>query len=262
MCCVAFQLSSTTDDTLVVLDALAQGSAAGQGLLGFGLCDSTCTMSAVELGFFDDAPWGRVPEAHRAEIVLCGEVRGGLLGGSSTPSTQKSSKLAALAKKRKEKAQATAAAGDQKASVSLLSRLSQKAPPPPTTLPEKDASEAVLPPPPPPPPPRSPSPALVSEPQEQNKSSLALDQPDDTPIPDAPATFEELLAAAPSSFAKSIFGERITLRHELSVADGVLFFVSGNGVPAKAAAAFSGPSPDDIVVAAQGSSKGIISRGC
>jgi len=219
---------------------------------------NTWLMSAVELGYFADTPWGKVPEDRKGELVFeSPRIPQGLLGGSSG---QKSSKLAELARKRKEKAKASGPSTEEKTSITLLSRLSQKQPPPAKIVPEVlQPTSAVS------QPLQSTSPTLkVHKPAVQKqKSKCDLDQPEreDAPIPDA--TVEPVLQsthpvalASPSRFAKSIFGERITLQHEIGVADGFLFFVSGNNTPAKANA-FAGPSPDDIVVAAQSRSKGV-----
>lgn len=214
-------------------------------------------MSPFELGYFVDAPWGKVPEERKGELVFAHPpTPRGLLGGSSG---QKSSKLAELARRRKEKAQANATGKEEKPSVSLLSRLSQK-PPPAKTAPETHPLVR--------PTPRLPqtTPAAARKPGPEETSGQKrgdLDQPkgEDVPMPyvtppPALAPTPTLAVASPSRFAKTIFGERITLRHEIAVADGLPFFVSGNNAPAKTNA-FSGPSPDDIVVAAQSGSKGV-----
>jgi elongation factor 1 alpha-like protein len=222
------------------------------------------------MGHFADAPWGNIPEDRKGELVLEGpQLRGGLLGGSS--SAPKSSKLAALAKRRKEKAQAapatatgaTTTTGEEKTSISLLSRLSHR--PSPTTakpVPESSSSQ----------PPSSQSPPettsallvpLQTAPKEQSIVDLVdLDQPkkQEPVVPDATAieqvVQQKLLGASPSSFAQSIFGERITFRHEISIADARFFFISGNKDAGKPSP-FAGPSPDDVVVAAQSASKGL-----
>jgi elongation factor 1 alpha-like protein len=227
--------------------------------------------TAAEMGYFADVPWGKVPEDRKGDLVLEGpQLRGGLLGGSSG---QKSSKLAALAKKRKEKAQAATTAREEKTSISLLSRLSQKQPFPIKDAPEASSlspsstSPSQLPSPPPPPlqplTPRevTPAPLTPSQTVRKEQSIVDLDQPkkEYSVVPEAVATEQvvkqEPLGALPSSFAKSIFGERITLRHEIDVADACLFFVSGNKETGKPNP-FAGPSPDDIVVTAQSASKG------
>jgi elongation factor 1 alpha-like protein len=230
-------------------------------------------VSAVEMGYFADAPWGNIPEDRKGELVLEGpQLRGGLLGGSS--SAPKSSKLAALAKRRKEKAQAapatatgaTTTTGEEKTSISLLSRLSHRQPPiTAKPVPESSSSQ----------PPSSQSPPettsallvpLQTAPKEQSIVDLVdlvdLDQPkkQEPVVPGATAieqvVQQKLLGASPSSFAQSIFGERITLRHEISVADARFFFISGNKDAGKPNP-FAGPSPDDVVVAAHSASKGL-----
>ena len=239
-------------------------------------------MSAVELGCFADTPWGQVPAERRADLVCVAQTpRGGLCGGSSGKS-----KLAALAKMRKEKAAAAAAGAaagtdKEKTSVSLLARLSATKPaaaPVPASAPAPAPASASA-------PASAPAPALDTDTvrpralhpvsKVENPASLppvklsgateappelapALDQVEDAPAKPMEQTEVPALAAEPSCFAKSIFGERISLQPKYGITDGVMFFVSGNNLTAKAAAAFSGPSPDDVVVKAQNSSKGLI----
>jgi elongation factor 1 alpha-like protein len=226
------------------------GSAVGQGL-GNGV-RNPWAVSAVDWGYFADAPWGAIPQER--ETMLVEERKlwpSGLLGGSSRG---KSSKLAALAKRRKEQAQANAAAGERNTSVSLLSRLAQK--PVAFSNDTSDSGAPVKTPPPPAEVDRLPTPPC--ELTEKQEIKLDFDQP----IVDASVAFvpedaaqAQLLLALPSRFAKSIFGERITTRQENDVADRRVFSLSENNLQPKASA-FSGPSPDDVVVAARSESKG------
>jgi len=184
----------------------------------------------------------------------------GLLGGSG-----KSSKLAELARKRKEKAAAAAAAGgsgEKKTSIVILSRLSQKVETatgntlllPPPSLPQREEMPTPAPPPPMLSEEKTPT-SDLDHPRAKNKTE---DAPTSTLIP-MPSVFiqKEPLVASPSSFARSIFGERITLRHEMGFADGYLFYLSGNKEASGKPDPFAEPSPDDIVVAAQSASKGV-----
>lgn len=81
------------------------------------------TMPSTARDFFADIPWGKVP-AHRLGVITVDEpcFRGGLLGGSS--------KLAALAaKRRKEREEAQAASnvnGETDAAVAMLDKLTVK----------------------------------------------------------------------------------------------------------------------------------------
>jgi elongation factor 1 alpha-like protein len=240
------------------------GSAVGQGL-GFGI-HTLPTTSAVEWGYFANSPWGRIPNYRKGDLLddMMLSWPGGLLGGSSS---QKSSKLAALARKRKEKAQAAVAPVEggtryeQKTSVSLLSRLSQK-----HSAILKNDSET----------PKPPEPPEEIQQIEDDNNTLRvhgqisyqaeainrdLDQPvvedQSTSVAVLPVLVKKELVASPSSFAKSIFGQRIAARSEFNVADERIFFIPGNNTKAKSKNAFSGPSPDDVVVAAQSASKGL-----
>lgn len=229
-------------------------SAIGQGR-GFPGDSEPPWRSATELGLFLDAPWGNIVEDRRGDIRL--EYlypRCGLLGGSGGPG--KPSKLAALAKARKEKLEAQKKQQQQQQSleggggtfVSMLSRLSQKqspphnAPPTPNPPPPKVLESSIA---------RAPTVAL-------NKPSLSLDQF----IRDKPKEqlWEEFvpaldLRAGPSKFAVSMFGDRITSSYEFEVTNARMFSLPGAPLNAQDTA-FAGPSPDDVVAAAQNTSKG------
>lgn len=222
-----------------------------------------CARTATELGMFADCPWGRVP-LHRRGCILVEKAypNGGLLGGSG-----KVSKLAALAKARKEKAAAAAGRppdGDEKTSVSLLSRLSMKSPPirPPAPQPippegpKPEASTVPTPTPPPPPPPAS-SQGFV-QPGEAGNEPIHTPPTPTPPPPDPPTTPKANLLAPPSSFALSFFGPRFCSRIEIGKTDEKAFTISGAPPTPAVTKAFSEPSPDDIVVAAQSGSKGFL----
>ncbi|KAF8465895.1 P-loop containing nucleoside triphosphate hydrolase protein [Kalaharituber pfeilii] len=67
--------------------------------------------------------------------------------------------------------------------------------------------------------------------------------------------FAQHIRALPSKFAVSMFGERIVKPVKQKVTNTSLFYYSAT-LPAAATNAFSGPSPDDVVLAAQSQSKG------
>lgn len=242
-------------------------SAIGQGR-GFFEDYKEPRRSAVELGFFLDAPWGAITEDRRGDIsVESLYPEGGLLGGSGGPSGGKTSKLATLAKARKEKAEAQkkqqqSAEGGQKASVSMLSRLSQKQSklptvsipsvptttldPPPAEIPENSAAKTYA------------TPIAPPDKHSQSLDQSRRKEPKEQPLP-GPIEKEPIpvfdLRAGPSKFALSMFGDRITSSYEIGVTDARVFSLPGVP-PNPQTTAFAGPSPDDIVAAAQSSSKG------
>lgn len=234
-------------------------SAIGQGRGFFGDCEAP-RRSATELGLFLDAPWGNIVKDRQGDIMLERLYpRGGLLGGSGGP-LGKTSKLAALAKARKEKSEAQkreqqqSLEGEKRTAVSMLSRLSQKqSPPPALPIPKTlDILPAGI--------PKSPVAKAQTPPQTgaPNKPSPSLDQstretPEERPQEEFVPALD--LRAGPSKFAVSMFGDRITSSYEIEVTDARMFSLPG--VPLNAqGTAFTGPSPDDIVAAAQNSSKG------
>lgn len=229
--------------------------------------------SAVELGLFLDAPWGNIPDDRRGDIMVESLYpQGGLLGGGGPPGG-KTSKLAALAKARKEKAEAQkrlqqqSIGGEQKTAVSMLSRLSQKQSPPSATptpsaltspkgsLPKKVPENSV---------PSSldaPLTVLSATPPDNPSKSLdrlTREKPEEQPLPDQirEKSIPILdLRAGPSKFALSMFGDRITSSYEVEITDVRMFSLPGPPQNSQATA-FAGPSPDDVVVAAQSTSKG------
>lgn len=232
-------------------------------LLGIGQGHGSEKKTATELGFFRDCPWGNVPEHRQGEIIVERiHPRGGLLGGSG-----KMSKLAALAKARKEKAAAEKKQdGEEKASVSLLARLAPKAParaPTPiskSSLPPTQESKQEI--------KQKTKQIIMPEPQpESEPEKIAAASSQGLGHPEEPKTFFPILKdksiympqftsllGSPSSFALSFFGERISTI-KMNTTNQETFAISGAPTAAQAKA-FSEPSPDDIVIAAQSGSKG------
>lgn len=217
--------------------------------------------------------------------------RGGLLGGSGGGKT---SKLAALAKARKaaaEKKQQESSAGnsgkEEKGAVGLLSKLAaKKGPVSPTAstslvaavLPPQglDCAISTLP------------AAIVSPPVSPTAKSVTEQSCPADPLTTAEGAFvkpelpdighsnakqrEEIVVketiqpfvvtpkAPPSSFAVSMFGERIVKPHAEKITNATLFYYSAtvNAPPATSSNAFSEPSPDDKVLAAQSQVKGTV----
>lgn len=229
-------------------------SAIGQGQ-GFFRDYEAPRRSATELGLFLDAPWGNIVEDRRGDIMLEHLYpRGRLLGGSGgLPG--KTSKLAALAKARKEKSEAQkkqqqSLAGEKKPVASMLSRLSQKQSPlpimpPPITLDilSKKLPESAL--------SRTSTLSSVVPNPDLNFNQSIREKPEKQPPEEFVPALD--LRAGPSKFAVSMFGDRIKSSYEIEVTDARMFSLPGVPVNAQE---FTGPSPDDVVAAAQSSSKG------
>jgi len=176
------------------------------------------------------------------------------------------SKLAALAKARKEKAAIEKKQdGEEKASVSLLARLTPKAPTrapapiPKSSFPPAQESKREI--------KQETKQVIVPEPQpEAEPEKVAAASSQGLGHPEEPKAFFPILKdqsiympqftnllGSPSSFALSFFGERIsTIKMSTNQET---FAISGAPTVAQAKA-FSEPSPDDIVMAAQSGSKG------
>lgn len=193
------------------------------------------TMSTFAQDFFADVPWGNVP-AHRLGIITVDEphFRGGLLGGSS--------KLAALAaKRRKEREEAQAASnanGETDAAVAMLDKLtvngkSNATPPDGTDRPSRIAKYTAR--------KRSPSP----------KPEAPIEPVNIEPEAPKPAIEVEHPAqrATASMFASTLCG---TSRPAQSLTTIEAFPVPYSYYKDyQDAKPFEGPSPDDIVRAAQ-----------
>jgi elongation factor 1 alpha-like protein len=231
------------------------GSGIGRGLGITQTFGEARKLSALELGYFLDSPWGNIPEERKGILVFedC-EPKGGLLGGSSTKASSKEgkvSKLAALAKAKKQKS--ATISGEQRSTTSLLSRLSQKGQNEDTQaqhessgLGQRTAEQALaadgradqlL------PQPKSPAPEEEQTPP-QNIVKRELVEEESSP-----------LRATPSTFAHSMFGEKLDAYTKMFVADGRMFDVVGVNTNEKKSA-FVEPSPDDIVLAAQSRRQG------
>ena len=220
----------------------------------------TPTMTPSTSDFFRDAPWLNLPEDRKSEIscISLGP-RGGLLGGSLAGSNSRpKSKLAALAaarKKENRKSQNEETAPSSKSLLESLAAGSTKS--------------------------RYPGPASIAKPQEgedlrrspkkQSKGQSSRDS-QGRPTPASPRpTFSEgpeqsavsqlgdlTIQAAPtgppSEFATAILG----LEHNRPCFNRTPAFP---GLPftiqdVADSKAFTGPSPDDVVLKAQSSSKG------
>lgn len=193
------------------------------------------TMPSTAQDFFADIPWGNVP-AHRLGVITVDEphFKGGLLGGSS--------KLAALAaKRRKEREDAQAASnanGETDAAVAMLDKLTVKskdtaAQPEEATRPSRIAKYTAR--------KRSPSPK-PEEPVEE------MEVEPEAPKPAIMVEFPAQRAPA-SMFASTLCGP--TQRPQPTGLVEVFPVPYSYYKEYQAIRPFDGPSPDDIVRAAQ-----------
>ncbi|KYK55017.1 TEF1 protein [Drechmeria coniospora] len=238
---------------------------AGRGPAGH-RSDRACEMrsrdsgaSAVSLqAQFSDMPWMNVPHDRKANLIPPSRPRGGLLGGSE--GAQKMSKLQALAASRKKKIEEKKGLGNASFPERSMKRLSLSEhagkgfadPSPSPTKRQKNAETAALP---------ShkrdlaPDSASKAQSQQLGAAQVSATHPGaaaaftDSPLSSTRATADVLVSKpAPSAFAQTLFGDasdaRQTNRPEvfaMPYAMSSAFLVD----------AFSQPSPDDIVLAAQ-----------
>lgn len=256
------------------------------------------------MGFWDDAPWGKIAHDRLADIIIEPTYpRGGLLGGSGAGKT---SKLAALAKARKaaaEKKQQEASADsvekEGKVAVGLLSKLAAKkgfgSPTSPTSPPASisppqpldatlsspakttstqspvipaaiiasplplslvDQVSKII----PETTPTAPAIPALPESEVPGVAQTTSEQKEEVFVEEKPIPAAVPQRASPSSFALSMFGERVAKPITQKQTNGTLFYYSAtvNAPPAASSKAFTDPSPDDMVITAQGQVKGIV----
>ena len=229
----------------------------------------TAHFSAAE--FFRDSPWLNVPPHRKAEIMVEPLYpRLGLLGGN--PENGKVSKLAALAAARKEKEKEAAEAAPKNTEqgvapkLSLKERLAASTKPPrqaegleglrrlgkpatpkpspvPSTSPVKPAPVEAS---------TKPTPAPATEPNGK------IEHASSAPLKRKWSASE--LRLEPSHFATVIVGSPPTIakpsQRPSTVVDFTKLYNQGNAKPYD----FSDPSPDDIVLKAQSTAKGLAFR--
>ncbi|EPS41099.1 hypothetical protein H072_4950 [Dactylellina haptotyla CBS 200.50] len=217
---------------------------------------SPASRHSIPPGFWDDTPFGAVPCYRLSELLpppMPVDCRtSGLLGGSGVQ--PKTSKLAALAKARsKAKAEKAAEAGaESRTAVSLLDRLSKKkTDTPPTISPAAKASTTTS------------TPAAPPVPDQLHEKATPDTPKDEKPIETlaTPSSEPDLLPKAqPSGFAMSMFGNRISGLFSDGIANSQIYcsVAPSQKAAAKAKQGFEGPSPDDVVMAAQSQSKGLV----
>jgi elongation factor 1 alpha-like protein len=207
----------------------------------------TCTSSGIPMGFWDDMRWLNVPADRQTIFLEPLYPRGGLLGGSPD-AAPKMSKLQALAAARKKKAQ------EQKNSTG----------PEDVDKPMADLSisQAIE--------------DLATQPVQRPTASTAKESPRTYPVrkrknsdphqktsqpaqPEVPTSVEpvqlhiplpSIEQAKPSAFASIMFGstEPNQSRHSTSSLFTLPYLANTS---MNSTDAFAGPSPDDIVLAAQ-----------
>lgn len=221
---------------------------------------SAPTMPPSRSDFFGDAPWFNIPKDRRAEITcisLC--PRGGLLGGSSAGfNSRPKSKLAALAAARKKENRKSQNEETATSSGSLLESLAAGSTkthhPGPASIAKSQEAEGLG---------RSskkqakgqpyqesqgrPTPASSRPALGEGSEESAVSQLGDLKIQPAPT-------GSPSGFATAILGlEKNRPCFSRTPAVPGMPFTIQNVANSKA---FTGPSPDDVVLKAQSSSKG------
>lgn len=204
----------------------------------------TCLKPFSFADFFQDTPWLQVPTARQTVFIDPIYPQGGLLGGSSD-GAPKMSKLQALAAARKKKTQEQRGNGNSVGENSMASL--------DNNLGLGGAKETVL--------TRS---ALLQKPstrafplrkrigshQDENppRKGVAVDKAESNP----PATLEDVPSigqAEPSDFANTMFSSHSQTSQQPPTNLFTLSFATG--ITSTAANPFAGPSPDDIVIAAQ-----------
>lgn len=238
---------------------------------------SNCLNSFSTKDFFRDCPWFNVPLHRQGEILIEPLYpRGGLLGGNPSEAAPKVSKLAALAAARKRKDNVKSGADGAKSistPIALLDKLSISGPPsekqkslakglgPDDHSRKRLKTDAID--------ESAADTSRVKETRKYSKKTLKAITPppedivmcdeDPTSSKDSPEQ-PPLLAAAPSAFARTMFGSSfdtsgLTQRSAPSFARFGPCYASWK--PLTELNPFAGPSPDDIVAQAQSASKGV-----
>lgn len=189
--------------------------------------------------YFDDMPWGNIPKYRETVFIPPPTLRGGLLGGSGAP--PKMSKLQALAAARKKKSENKSSSEEQvEHTQSQMKELSVSDDAPggkenihlggPFSKRLKTSSSTA----------QGRQPVLPTEPRSEPLPQQIHQA--EVPENDKPPSIDH---AQPSAFAQTLFGASSSIHNPgrknlvtLSLAPSVL-------------EAFSKPSPDDIVLAAQ-----------
>ncbi|KAK8098601.1 uncharacterized protein PG998_014087 [Apiospora kogelbergensis] len=180
--------------------------------------------------FFNDMPWGNIPKDRETTFIAPLYPRGGLLGGADSP--KKPSKLRELALKRKQKAEEQKVGSTDQDVQGTTAQMSQLPSPPSkkpglgTLLADRkrkvgDLGQVEIP------------PVTKSSPEPSVKTPL-----------DEPA----LELAMPSAFAQTLVGSAPAAPKAIPKTSYQLPYMA---FTSSVSEAFSGPSPDDVVLSAQ-----------
>ena len=191
--------------------------------------------------FFQDMPWLHTPLHRHANFIAPLQPAGGLLGGSGE-GVPKMSKLQALAAARKKKAQEQKSedVGVEKPMAELKINGSSA---------QSTSDEAV---------PSKPArgfPIRKRKDSNPHEKLLKAPPPEREPEPSTPGS--DIVAedqAEPSAFASTMFGRASSPAKKPSSIFTMPYNVASTAVTKDP---FAGPSPDDVVIAAQSQSKGV-----
>lgn len=187
--------------------------------------------------FFGDMPWLNVPKERQGTFIAPLYPRGGLLGGSSD-GAPKMSKLQALAAARKKKAQeqkSSGSSGVEKPMADLtLNPGAEKAPTSPTKTTPRGFPIRKR---------------KDSNPHEKATKPKHVEQ-EAEPAPDISIEDPALDQAEPSAFANTMFSSPSPATPRSHTSELFSLPYSNNTAPTTADP-FAGPSPDDVVIAAQ-----------
>lgn len=207
---------------------------------------SMCTKPFSFSAFFQDMPWLNVPEDRKAVFIEPLYPRGGLLGGSPD-SAPKMSKLQALAAARKKKAQeqgSSSKANAERSTVSLSRDDAESAgtpsPSATATSSQKITTRSF-------PIRKAQNEASQNDYTPQESFSTASQKEEQEPVA---AESDPVLETRPSAFASTMFGneEKSSQNFQPESLFKLPYNVNGD---ISITNAFTGPSPDDIVIAAQ-----------
>ena len=214
-----------------------------------------CTNPFSLANFFNDCPWLNVPFERQAIMIGPLHPRGGLLGGA--PEEKKLSKLQALAAARKKKGQEQKDGAAEKIEKPMTQLSLQKGETPVVGLgskAEKGATESST---------ASKQPARGfplrkrkdSNPHERTPKAV-VPQPEELEKDDVSMRIPPVDQAEPSAFANTMFS---SATHPATDAAS-LFTLPYVAEATILTDPFSGPSPDDIVLAAQSKGSAISSK--
>ncbi|KAH9210290.1 hypothetical protein DL95DRAFT_526392 [Leptodontidium sp. 2 PMI_412] len=206
-----------------------------------------CSKPFSYTDFFKDMPWLDVPQDRQAILIAPLYPRGGLLGGSSD-GAPKMSKLQALAASRKKKAQEQKSGGNSgvEKPMETLSLNSSSGKEKGPSSPTKSTSRGF--------PIRKRKDS--NEHEKATKPTHVERQPE--PAPDVAVEETALDQAEPSAFANTMFSSSSPTTTTSRPYSSNLFSLpySNTAAPPTTADPFAGPSPDDVVIAAQSKAKG------